>query len=128
MHDEIIALDLHPSGMFVIVSYNSHLQYYNVLPNKLKPYYGDQEVKGSKEIKFSNGGHLFACNQLESVLVFKFFSAVLAYKFTHHKTIVRALAWLDDDSGLSSAGTDYQICFWKLSNLKEANLDPVLIY
>lgn len=41
MNDEIIALDLHPSGMFVLVSFNSHLQYYNVLPNKLKPYYSD---------------------------------------------------------------------------------------
>lgn len=87
MHEEVLALDVHPSGFYMVVSFNSCLRYFNILPGNvkktglIKAFYKNEAIKGSKEIKFSNGGHLFACNDNTVILIFKFFTGHLAYRF-----------------------------------------------
>jgi WD40 repeat protein len=72
-------------------------------------------LKGARNLKFSNGGHFFAANDGGDVVVYKFFTAEPLYRFTRHKTLVRSLAWIDDDSAVASTAADNTICVWKLS-------------
>lgn len=70
MKDEVLAIDVHPSGFYMLISFNSHLRYCNLMADHIKTYHEDPEIKGAKEIKFSNGGHLFAVNDSKDVCVF----------------------------------------------------------
>lgn len=93
----------------------------------LKQYHEDKELKGCKELKFSNGGQFFACSDSTEVLVFQFFTAKLVYKFDGHISTVKSLSWLDDDTGLASSAVDHKINFWKLSNEEKDNRNHILL-
>ena len=128
MNDEILAFDVHPSGFYLMICFNSYIRYGNILSGNVKKSgkidfptpkgeitKGYLDIKGCKEIRFSNGGHLFACNDNTHILVYKFWTLELLNKFSFHKSTVKILSWLDDDTGLASAANDYQILFWKIS-------------
>lgn len=70
--------------------------------------YHQIQIKGCREIKFSNGGHLFACAHQANIHVYKFYtgehSPEMIYK--SHTGPVRCLHWFDDDSGFISGGWD----------------------
>ena len=61
MFDDVIALALHPSGMFMVAVFFNRIRFYNIFPKRIKDYH-NINIKNSKEttIKFANGGHLFA--------------------------------------------------------------------
>ena len=86
MRDEVLAIDVHPSGFYMVISFNSFLRYCNLMADRIKTYYEDDKIKGCKEIKFSNGGHFFAANDSTHVCIFQFFTATLLYRFSAHKT------------------------------------------
>jgi cilia- and flagella-associated protein 57 len=60
--DDVAAVAFHPSGFHIIVAYPDKVQIMNVLSNSLKESAPVLSLKGCKEIKFSNGGHLFAAS------------------------------------------------------------------
>ena len=50
----------HPSGFHVIVGFTDKIRMMNIFSKGLKTFW-DIPIKGCREIRFSNGGHLFAC-------------------------------------------------------------------
>ena len=73
-------------------------------------------IKGCREIKFSNGGHLFACSNQHNITVYKFYTAESPeeFNFKFHFGKVKCIHWLDDDSGFISGGYDGKVLLWKL--------------
>jgi cilia- and flagella-associated protein 57 len=63
----------HPSGLYLLVSFNDKIRHMSVMPGKIEPFH-DLSIKGCKEIKFSNGGHLYACHDTSDVHVYRFFT------------------------------------------------------
>lgn len=49
------------------------------------------------------------------MLVFQFYTATILYRFSRHKTGIRGLSWLDDDTCLASAANDYCVNLWKIT-------------
>lgn len=58
--EELVAVAFHPSGLHVVVAMQDKIEIYNVLSDKLTKS-KTINLKGCNEIKFSHGGHLFAC-------------------------------------------------------------------
>jgi cilia- and flagella-associated protein 57 len=54
---------MHPSGFHILVAYADKITMMNVLSKQLKEAYSVQ-MKACKEVRFSNGGHLFAAGGL----------------------------------------------------------------
>lgn len=88
----------------------------NICARNLKVY---QElfIKSCREIKFSNGGHLFACTDNHNIKVFRFYQGDCpeGYTFKEHVNKVRSITWFDDDSGFVSSGIDGVCLAWKLN-------------
>jgi hypothetical protein len=59
-NDEAYSLAFHPSGFHLIVGFTDRVRMMNVFKDSLKPFQ-TIGIKGCREIRFSNGGHLFAC-------------------------------------------------------------------
>lgn len=125
MNDDILAIDVHPSGFYMLLSFNSHLRYCNIMAGHIKTYHEDFALKGCKQIRFSNGGHFFAANDSTDVLVYQFYTATQLYRFSRHKTGIRGLSWLDDDTCLASAASDYCINLWKVA-VEEEHGPPLI--
>ena len=90
----------------------------NVFSRSLKAF-KELPTKGCREIRFSNGGHLFATTSTQGVIqVYKFYTAECPkdLEFRLHMGRVRSIAWFDDDSGFASGGWDGFVYVWSLKN------------
>jgi len=118
--DEPYCVAFHPSGFHMVVGFNERIRMMNLFEKSLQTY-KELTVKQSREIKFSHGGHLFACANSALINVYKFYHPENPQIFKGHNGMIRCIAWLDDDSGFVSSGWDASIYVWKLSNGTEDN-------
>lgn len=72
--DEPMSVAFHPSGFHIVVGFVDKMRMMNVYSRNIKTF-KEIPIKACKEIKFSNGGHLFACANGHGVNVFKFYAA-----------------------------------------------------
>jgi cilia- and flagella-associated protein 57 len=115
--DEPISVAFHPSGLHLVIGFLDRVRIMNVYARNLKQIPDiNINFKGCKEIKFSNGGHLFACTNGYTVNVVRFYQGEQPedYVFREHMGRVKAIQWLDDDSGLASVGMDGTCIMWRL--------------
>jgi len=120
--DEPMSVAFHPSGYQLVVGFVDRVRMMNVFARNLKSYH-EISIKACREIKFSNGGHLFACANQYTLNVYNFYTAECPseFVFKEHQGKIKCIQWLDDDSGLISAGLDGTIFVWKL-HLEYANI------
>ena len=80
--------------------------------------YKELHIKQCKDIKFSHGGHLFACTNQSTISIFNFYSGTLLEQgeFDSHQGKVQSLSWFEDDSGFISSGLDGNIYVWELNS------------
>ena len=93
----------------------------NVLSTSIKEY-NTFQLKQCREIKFSNGGHLFACAVGPgSIHIFNFYTSECPQNMQckGHVNKVRCIDWFDDDMGFTSCGIDGNAYCYDLSKLKE---------
>jgi chromosome segregation ATPase len=104
------------------VGFTDKVRMMNVFQRGLKQF-KEIGIKLCREIRFSNGGHLFACTNQHAISVHKFYTAECPpeYTFKDHSGKVRCIQWLDDDSGFISGGWDGAVCQW---NLHPKQADP----
>lgn len=111
-----MSVAFHPSGHQLVVGFVDRIRMMNVFARNLKTY-KEISVKACREIRFSNGGHLFALANQYQINVYRFFTADCPseYIFKEHTGKVKSLYWLDDDSGFISAGLDGALLVWRLN-------------
>jgi hypothetical protein len=68
-----LCLALHPSGLHVIICFTDCVRLINILDNNLVEYHKIPKAN-CMQVKFSNGGHLFALMDGMSVFVYKFYT------------------------------------------------------
>jgi hypothetical protein len=57
--DEPQAVAFHPSGFHILVAFTDKVSMMNVLSSSIKEF-NSVQMKNCREVRFSNGGHLFA--------------------------------------------------------------------
>ena len=130
-NDEAYSVAFHPSGFHIIVGFTDRVRMMNVFQKSLKPFH-HIGIKGCREIRFSNGGHLFACASQSNINIYKFYTGEngdMIYKL--HGGPVRCLHWFDDDSGFISGGWDGNVFCWDLFPNKSEDKEvdgPYMIY
>lgn len=68
--EEPQALGLHPCGFQVTVAFKERVRVYNVLLESLKQV-RELAIKSCRAVRYSRGGHLFACASGLTVVVFR---------------------------------------------------------
>ena len=120
--DEAFCVAFHPSGFQIVVGFADKIRLMNVFQDNKPPEealvkYDDIQIKQCREIVFSNGGHLFACQNGSTISIYKFFTVEnpMQYIFKAHLGLIRSISWLEDDTGFISSGWDASIYMWKLN-------------
>lgn len=105
--EEPYSVAFHPSGFHIVVGFADKLRMMNVFTNGIKPY-KDIHIKACREIKFCNGGHMFAATNGHLIQVFNFYTGENPpnMQFKGHTGKVSSLDWHEDDTSLISTGWD----------------------
>ena len=114
-NDEPHSVAFHPSGFHIVVGFGDKLRMMNVFDKSIQKY-KDIPIRGCSEVRFSNGGHLFAAVQGNAIKVFNFYTGEnppnMEYK--SHSGKVKAIYWSEDDFSFVSVGMDGIIYEWRL--------------
>lgn len=123
--DEAYSVAFHPSGFHIIVGFTDKIRMMNVFSKSLKSF-KEIPIKSCREIRFSNGGHLFAAVNQHAVHVFNFYTGENPPEliFKGHLGKVRCISWYEDDTGFVSAGWDGNIFSWNLKDNNTPETDP----
>ena len=122
LQDETLAVAFHPSGFHVVCALVDKIAIYNVLGQEFQATSRTLQIKGCREIKFSNGGHLFACAVgLNAIYVYNFYTEDCPsyYQCKGHVNKVRSIDWWENDMGFTSCGQDGNVYFYDLIYQKE---------
>lgn len=82
------------------------------------------QIKNCKEVRFSNGGHLFAAAFGQNAIhVYNFYTGESPphYQCKGHVNRVRSIEWFEDDMGFTSCGQDGNVYFYDLIVQKDTN-------
>ena len=112
--DEPLAVAIHPNGFQLLVSFKDRIKMYNILSNKLRPY-KETICKNAKDIRFSNGGHMWAAASAINVIIFDTITFKQLASFQGHITFIRRLVWSQGDEVVFSAGSDGNVYGWPVS-------------
>jgi WD40 repeat protein len=107
----IHSLALHPSGLHLLVGFESGLQLMNLLMEDIRPV-KDLPIRRCTALAFSHGGALFAAANGANVSVYSTYSATAVAKMQGHTDTVNALAWSPDDQFLVTASSDSTVRRW----------------
>lgn len=115
--DPIESISLHPSGVYLVAASKSKLRYYTVCLKRFVCYH-ETSVVDCNVVRFCNGGHLFAAQEMNDVCVYKFFTGERPanYRFMFHIGGIRDIQWLPDDSGFASCSINNDIQVWSLKD------------
>ena len=95
-NDEAFCVAFHPSGFHIVAGFADGIRLMNIFSKEMVSYKNISNIKNCREIVFSNGGHLFACQNNNNICVFKFYTAEnpINYVFKKHNGLIRKIAWL----------------------------------
>jgi len=102
--EEAYGVAFHPTGLHIVVGSSDKLRFMNIIEKKLVSY-KEIPLKGCKEIRFCNGGHLVAVASGNVVHVFNFYTGECPpnFIFKGQETNITSLHWMADDMGFFSS-------------------------
>jgi len=121
--EELYSIAFHPSAMHALVSTDDKIYPLNVFYDEIDNMAPPITSKKSKEIKFSNMGHLFAFDSGTWVKIYDFLnmqifsgpppSGLQQKNFSITSSKINYLNWSDDDKNILASGTEY-IYDWEI--------------
>jgi hypothetical protein len=143
--EELYSITYHPSGMHALVSTDDKIYPLNVFYDEIDNMTQPITTKAkSKDIKFSNMGHLFAFDSGTFVQIWDFMNMQLftgpppygpqKKSFSTTTSKINFLSWNEDDKNLLACGNEY-IYDWKVKEdhdtkpkLPQSNITSVVYY
>ena len=121
--EELFSIAFHPSAMHALVSTDDKIYPLNIFYDEIDNMAPPITSKKSKEIKFSNMGHLFAFDSGTWVKIYDFLnmqlfvgpppSGLQQKNFSITSSKINYLNWSDDDKNILASGTEY-IYDWEI--------------
>ncbi len=118
-NEEAQCISFHPSGLHLLVGFSDKLRMLNVLMNDIRPF-KEFSIKACKEARFSNGSHLFAAVNGNTINIFSTYTCENIGNLRGHNGKVRSMAWSADDSKMVSCGVDGAVYEWSMKDFKRA--------
>lgn len=115
--DEAFSIAIHPSGTQLLVGFADKLRMMSVLMDDLKVY-REFSIKACREVKFSNGGHVFAATNSTFIQLYNAYTCENLGTLRGHNGKVQSLYWTADDTKIVSGGADGAIYEWRMSDFK----------
>ena len=115
--EECLSVAFHPSGLHLVIALQDRIIMCNILSNSIS-LFKSISIKQCNEIRFSNGGHFFACvantPNTSNVHVFDFYTGEVSERmmFSGHLGRVMSIDWFSNDMGFTTCGSDGFIYFF----------------
>lgn len=112
-----MSLAFHPSGLHLAVSFPDKIKLINIIDSDLVPY-KELSQKNCYEVKFSNGGHLFAVVNSLMVQIYNFYTCEQPpnYQFKALGGRFQCVVWEEDDLGIFLGTSDGTVLYNKLED------------
>eukprot|EP00835_Amoeboradix_gromovi_P005228 NODE_473_length_8033_cov_0.435216.p1 type:complete len:1055 gc:universal NODE_473_length_8033_cov_0.435216:2447-5611(+) len=108
-----LSLSIHPSSLYLLVSFPEKVTIYEILHNDLVVY-KDINIRWCNNVKFSSGGHMFALTINNIIQLFDFWNVLPIMTFKGHSTNVLEIQFDYRDMYMYSTGTDGSLYSWNL--------------
>lgn len=105
------AVAFHPSGLHILVAFDSTLQLMNVLMDDIKAI-KDFPMRRANAVAFSHGGQCFAANANNGVSIIDTYTGTVLRSLRAHSDRVDTIAWSADDQYLLTSGKDGMVYRW----------------
>lgn len=115
--EEVYSVSFHPMGMHLLAGFSDKLRLMAILIDDIRPI-KEYAVRACSECRFSNGGHLFAAVNGNTVQIYNTYSCENVGNLRGHNSKVQSIFWSSDDSRIVTASTDGAVYEWKLKDLK----------
>mmetsp|Transcript_31356 Transcript_31356/g.74513 ORF Transcript_31356/g.74513 Transcript_31356/m.74513 type:complete len:1197 (-) Transcript_31356:67-3657(-) len=116
-NEEAHAVAFHPSGLHLLVGFSDKMRLMNVVMDDIRPF-KEFAVKACRECRFSNGGHMFAAVNGNTVNIFATYTCENLGNLRGHNGKVRSVSWSADDTMLVTCGMDGACYEWSLKDFK----------
>eukprot|EP01062_Namystynia_karyoxenos_P059978 TRINITY_DN513_c0_g3_i1.p1 TRINITY_DN513_c0_g3~~TRINITY_DN513_c0_g3_i1.p1 ORF type:complete len:1398 (+),score=599.25 TRINITY_DN513_c0_g3_i1:85-4194(+) len=115
--EEALTVSVHPTGTRILVGFKPRMCMYNVLIDDL---HMCQEfpIKQCREVRFSNGGQLFAAVVVNRIFIFDAYTFEALGHLTGHSSMVKSFSWVKNDTAIVSCGFEGAVYEWKTDNCK----------
>lgn len=115
--EEMYSVALHPTGLHCAVAFTDKVRLYHVLVDDLRLCM-ELSIKACRECAFSNGGHVFAAANGNSIIVYDFHTGEKIADLRGHNSKVRSLYWMPSGCQLLTCGQDGAVYLWALDGAK----------
>ena len=122
--ESCLSISLHPSSLFLLVSFPEKVTIYEVLHNDLIVF-KDVNIRWCHNVICSNGGHLFALGINNVITLYDFWTVQPIFTFKGHSTNIIEIHFDFRDMYMHSTGTDGSLYTWNLLTNQRDN-DHVL--
>ncbi|KAJ1618791.1 quinon protein alcohol dehydrogenase-like superfamily, partial [Pavlovales sp. CCMP2436] len=122
--EEPLSVAFHPSGYHLLIGFADKLRFYHVLVDELR-LVKEFHLKMCREVRFANGGHLFAAAAGPNVLLYGTYTLEPIGTLKGHAGPVRSLGWSADDLAIVTCGVDGAVYEWAVDGLQRVE-DHVL--
>mmetsp|Transcript_26004 Transcript_26004/g.85576 ORF Transcript_26004/g.85576 Transcript_26004/m.85576 type:complete len:1192 (-) Transcript_26004:44-3619(-) len=116
-NEEAHSIAFHPSGLHILVGFSDKMRLMNIVMDDIRPF-KEFAIKACRECKFSNGGHMFAAVNGNTINIFATYTCENLGNLRGHNGKVRSLCWSADDTMLTSCGMDGACYEWNLKDYK----------
>eukprot|EP01105_Mastigella_eilhardi_P012781 TRINITY_DN2918_c0_g1_i4.p1 TRINITY_DN2918_c0_g1~~TRINITY_DN2918_c0_g1_i4.p1 ORF type:complete len:1229 (+),score=377.24 TRINITY_DN2918_c0_g1_i4:296-3688(+) len=115
--EEVYSVAIHPMGHHLVAGFQDQIKFFNILMDDIQSVF-EFEVRGCREIRFNQGGNLFAAAQGFTIYVYSTYTLESVASLKGHSHRIRSLDFSDDGNTLVSAGIDGAIYSWDTHSLK----------
>lgn len=116
--EEILAVALHPSGLLALAGFADKIRLVSLLMDDVRTVREMPVIKGCRECRFANGGHIFAIANNTTVHILGTYTCETLAILRGHSSRVKSIQWSRNDRRLTSVGADGAVVVWKV---REAN-------
>lgn len=109
-NEEPLSVSLHPSGLFIAVSFASMFKIFAIVNNSLEVL-KEIQIPNCKLIKYSNGGHFLTVNEKEHIFIYDsiYYETLHLFSLSNH---VQDIVISQDDTQIVATCTNgYVYCF-----------------
>lgn len=117
----LISVAIHPGGYYMAASFIDKIRFHHILHDEFQ-YYANIDVKNCKIMKFSSGGHFFACVEGRNILVYNAYTLkkmkTIEMVRAPEKTEITQLVFNNKDVAIGVCGNNGYVGRWRIPSFE----------
>ncbi|OQV14086.1 Cilia- and flagella-associated protein 57 [Hypsibius exemplaris] len=111
--EEPHSVAIHPNGFYLLSGFTDKLKMMHILHDDIKTV-RDVPIRGCREVKFAQGGHLFAAANGAIIQIYTTIQFDNTMNLKGHTSRIRCILWSHDDTRIFSSSQDGSLFEWDL--------------